>query len=39
LYDELKKLDQKKKLPSEQEEIERRRQILKGVKTQIDKDE
>ena len=35
LYEELKNLDSKKKLPSEQEELERRRQILKGVKTEI----
>lgn len=35
LYEELKNLDAKKKMPSEQEELERRRQILKGVKSEI----
>jgi|688.fasta_scaffold285035_3 hypothetical protein len=39
LYEELRNLDAKKKIPSEQEELERRRQILKGVKTEIQKSE
>jgi hypothetical protein len=39
LYEELKNLDAKKKMPSEKEELERRRQILKGVKSEIQKSE
>ena len=35
LYEELRNLDAKKKAPTDQEEIERRRQILKGVKSEI----
>lgn len=38
LYEELRNLDAKKKL-TDQEELERRRQILKGVKSEIQKSE
>ena len=39
LFTELKKLDEQKKPVENSEEIEKRRQILKGVKQQIEKDE
>ena len=39
LFTELKKLDEQKKPVENSEELEKRRQILKGVKQQIEKDE
>lgn len=39
LFNELKKIDEQKKPVENSEELEKRRQILKGVKQQIEKDE
>lgn len=39
LYDELKRMDEQKKAPSDTAEMEKRRAILKKVKTQIETDD